>query len=152
MKIRVRVRIFFSFSFDVSVVGRSTVASTVRSDGEHHERKQPREHGIDTGHRATELKQGHQRNEGLIRAHRLARDDTNDLIDCAGGRSRGDHVDNGEQQQGEQDLEDHAHVELPSSRRSRGDRSTDPTGSMKAIDPVVTTAAWLAKWHRGDAP
>jgi hypothetical protein len=122
------------------------LASTIRPDGEHHERNQPRECGIDTGHRATEYKQGHRRNEGLIRVHRLARDDTNDLIDCAGGGSSVDHVDNGEEQQGKQDLEDHSHVELPGSRYRRGDRSTDSTEMTRAIIGIR-----LGRWRRGDA-
>ena len=41
----------------VTVVGRCKLASTICPDGEHHERNQPRERGIDTGRRATEYKQ-----------------------------------------------------------------------------------------------
>jgi hypothetical protein len=93
------------------VVRRPKLASSISPDGKHHDRNQQREcipdtgggaiEGKETGGGATEDKETDERIQKAIahsdvceRVDRLARDDTDDLVDGAGGGDSSDHVAN----------------------------------------------------------
>jgi hypothetical protein len=119
------------------------LASAISPDGKHQERNQQRECRSDTGGGAIEDKEIHERTQKAIvhsdvceRVDRLARDDTDDLIDGAGGGNSSDHVNNGDEQQDKHDLEDHAEVEFLRSRLRRDDRSLDSRRKARGTTPV----------------